>query len=268
VADVTIPDGTLVSPGEVITKTWRIRNDGDCTWTPEYSWEQIDASGNLLQGASPIPLPGEVEPGDTIDISVQLTLSASASLGSEYMARYQMRSPSGELFGTHPYVLVFAVNGTGVCPPSTASMDSFIHLSDRYCFLYPNTHTSYIGATGGGHVLGPSPGGVEPLIPSVSIDNQGNVAGQTVQQWSTQMINLWKAPSTTPATATTTVGGETAIYTDDLPGIMGNRIVFVVHNNIGFSICVFPVDASVPSETSDALDLWDTIRNSFVFFGP
>jgi hypothetical protein len=269
VADITIPDGTLVSPGETVTKTWRIENDGDCTWTPEYMWEQIDASGNHFLAAPPsIPLPGEVPPGGTLDISVQLTLAGGAILGNEYTARFQMRSPTGDLFGTHPYARVFAVNGTGVCPSSTASLDSFIHLGDRYCFLYPNTHTSYIGATGSGQVSAPSPGGVEPLIPSVGISNQGSVAGQNVQQWSTQMINLWKAPSTTPATGITTMGGETAIYTDDLPGIMGNRIVFVVHNNIGFSITVFPVDGSAPSETTDALDLWETIRSSFVFFGP
>ena len=30
--DVTIPDNTLISPGQPFRKTWRLRNDGTCAW--------------------------------------------------------------------------------------------------------------------------------------------------------------------------------------------------------------------------------------------
>ncbi|HSR20131.1 MAG TPA: NBR1-Ig-like domain-containing protein, partial [Anaerolineales bacterium] len=33
VSDVTIPDGTILKPGEKFTKTWRIYNSGSCSWT-------------------------------------------------------------------------------------------------------------------------------------------------------------------------------------------------------------------------------------------
>src|SRR5690349_12154805 len=33
VKDVTIPDGTIFSPGAQFTKTWRLQNIGTCTWT-------------------------------------------------------------------------------------------------------------------------------------------------------------------------------------------------------------------------------------------
>ena len=93
VDDITIPDGTLVEPGETITKTWRIRNDGTCTWTSTFVWEQINYDDTVLKASSrTMPLPTEIAPGDTYDISIQLTLPANAKLGSLQVARFQMRN--------------------------------------------------------------------------------------------------------------------------------------------------------------------------------
>jgi hypothetical protein len=33
VTDVTIPDDTVLDPGESFTKTWRLKNSGTCSWT-------------------------------------------------------------------------------------------------------------------------------------------------------------------------------------------------------------------------------------------
>src|SRR6185295_11416560 len=32
VADITIPDGSVLKPGEDFTKIWRIQNTGNCRW--------------------------------------------------------------------------------------------------------------------------------------------------------------------------------------------------------------------------------------------
>src|SRR5215216_5539815 len=34
--DVTIPDGTIMKPGEDFVKTWAVRNTGSCTWDEGY----------------------------------------------------------------------------------------------------------------------------------------------------------------------------------------------------------------------------------------
>src|SRR5512138_1314450 len=34
--DVTIPDGTQMTPGQQFVKTWKIKNDGICTWGAGY----------------------------------------------------------------------------------------------------------------------------------------------------------------------------------------------------------------------------------------
>src|SRR5687768_151168 len=33
IKDVSIPDGTVFAPGASFTKTWRMRNEGTCTWS-------------------------------------------------------------------------------------------------------------------------------------------------------------------------------------------------------------------------------------------
>lgn len=34
--DITIPDGTLVNPGDILDKRWLIKNSGSCNWDEEY----------------------------------------------------------------------------------------------------------------------------------------------------------------------------------------------------------------------------------------
>ena len=47
VGDVTVPDGTEFDPGEDFTKTWRIMNNGSCTWTTSY--DAIFYSGEKMR---------------------------------------------------------------------------------------------------------------------------------------------------------------------------------------------------------------------------
>ncbi len=95
IADVTIPDGTILSPGESFTKTWRLRNTGSCTWTSGY--ELLFKEGDAMGGpASKQLTTGTVAPGQTVDISVDLT--APNTEGS-YKGFWWIRSSSGVIFG-------------------------------------------------------------------------------------------------------------------------------------------------------------------------
>ncbi|HCR70440.1 MAG TPA: hypothetical protein DIW23_03270 [Anaerolineae bacterium] len=95
VKDVTIPDGTNLLPGETFTKTWRLKNRGTCTWTPDYML--VFSSGSQMGGTTAIRLPAYVAPGQTVDVSV--TLTAPSTAGS-YSGYWMLRNPSGTLFGT------------------------------------------------------------------------------------------------------------------------------------------------------------------------
>ena len=70
VMDVTIPDGTDMEPGEAFTKTWRLENNGSCTWTTDY--DLIFSDGDDM-GPNTVALTGTVAPGETIDVSINLT---------------------------------------------------------------------------------------------------------------------------------------------------------------------------------------------------
>lgn len=94
VKDVTIPDGTVFAPGDTFTKTWRLKNRGTCTWTPDYLL--VFASGEKMGGTTAVRLPGYVSPGQTMDVSVTLTAPDTAG---PYVGYWMLRNPSGALFG-------------------------------------------------------------------------------------------------------------------------------------------------------------------------
>lgn len=93
VDDVTVPDQTLFPPGESFTKTWRIRNTGDCTWTTDY--DLVFVSGEQMGGISPQPMAGSVNPGDTVDISIDLTAPVT---DGDYVGNWQIRNNKNALF--------------------------------------------------------------------------------------------------------------------------------------------------------------------------
>jgi len=93
IADLTIPDGTILEPGEAFTKTWRIKNSGTCSWTTAYA--AVFSSGNAMGGAASQALGGTVNPGQTIDISINFTAPTAAG---DYVAYYKLRDAGGVLF--------------------------------------------------------------------------------------------------------------------------------------------------------------------------
>ena len=94
VADVTIADGTFVNPGSTFTKTWRIRNNGTTTWTTNY--KLVFVSGTQMAKQSYVNLPYNVMPGQTVDISVQMTAPVEAG---SYKSSWMLMNESGSQFG-------------------------------------------------------------------------------------------------------------------------------------------------------------------------
>lgn len=94
VADVTVPDGTNFAPGATFVKTWRLKNNGSCTWTTAYAL--VFESGNAMDGPVEVALPGSVAPGQQVDLSV--TLKAPGTAGT-YQGYWKLRNASGARFG-------------------------------------------------------------------------------------------------------------------------------------------------------------------------
>ena len=94
VSDVTVPDGTIFTPGSSFLKTWRLKNVGTCTWTSDFQLAFI--SGTSMDAPNNITLGKDVLPNGTIDLSVSLKAPAAPA---EYTGNFQLRTPSGVIFG-------------------------------------------------------------------------------------------------------------------------------------------------------------------------
>ena len=82
--DVTVPDGTVLSPGEHFRKVWRLRNTGTCTWNRSY---KVVSTGMFHMGGAQFAyLTDTVAPGETVDITMNLISPVIyGNFESEYM---------------------------------------------------------------------------------------------------------------------------------------------------------------------------------------
>jgi len=117
ISDVTIPDGTVITPGTTFTKTWSMQNAGTCTWSTSYSI--VFYSGNAMSGVT-TALSESVSPGGSISISVELT--APSTTGS-YTGYWRLQNASGTSFGEAVYVQI-VVSGSTATPTSTPTATS------------------------------------------------------------------------------------------------------------------------------------------------
>ena len=94
VSDVSIPDNTVLRLSEPFTKTWRIKNSGNCTWSTGY--KLVFAGGNQM-GSPDVPaLPINVAPSQTVDVSVDLVAPNAAA---HYQGNWLLQSADGKSFG-------------------------------------------------------------------------------------------------------------------------------------------------------------------------
>jgi hypothetical protein len=100
VADVTIPDGTVMTPGAAFVKTWKVKNSGTCDW--DAGFELIFVGGAQMSGPASVLLPA-VTAGSQTDISVNLT--APTTHGT-HKGTWRIRAEDGTVFGTNLTVLI------------------------------------------------------------------------------------------------------------------------------------------------------------------
>ncbi len=90
----TVPDGTIVAPGQSFWKSWTILNTGSCAWNSAYKF--VYWSGDLMGGALVYDLPGGARPGETLEIPIELLAPMKEG---NYRGYWKIQAPSGALFG-------------------------------------------------------------------------------------------------------------------------------------------------------------------------
>jgi hypothetical protein len=97
IADVNVPDGTIMVPGATFTKTWRLKNVGSCAWSTSY--QLVFFSGDQMGAAASAPFPKNVAVGQTVDVSINMTAPSTAG---SYRGFWMFKNANGALFGIGP----------------------------------------------------------------------------------------------------------------------------------------------------------------------
>lgn len=96
--DVTIPDGSILKPGEDFVKTWKIRNTGNCTWDEGFTLVFIGGDRKIDPYDFKFTHKSDfVAPGEAIDISINLTAPLAEG---KYQGTWRMQNDQGYYFGT------------------------------------------------------------------------------------------------------------------------------------------------------------------------
>lgn len=90
--DVNIPDNTEMQLGQEFVKTWRVKNNGSCTWGAGY--KLVFSYGDKMSG-QPQPINGVVGPGQEVEVSVQFKAPTKAG---QYLSAWQMANANGKPF--------------------------------------------------------------------------------------------------------------------------------------------------------------------------
>jgi len=104
ITDITIPDGTVFKPGTSFTKTWRMKNTGNCSWTEDHILKFNHIDGSRMAASKSISISESrfpIDPGETIDVSVRFVAPNSSGA---YKSWWQFSNNVTGLFGQHPYV--------------------------------------------------------------------------------------------------------------------------------------------------------------------
>jgi len=107
IADLNLDDKNMTAPpilvpGQDFTKGWRVQNDGTCAWPADF--ELAFTNGNRIEaamGGSSVKLGRSVQPGEQIDINVNLRAPQSYGV---FQGFWRIHDQRGQSFGETVWV--------------------------------------------------------------------------------------------------------------------------------------------------------------------
>lgn len=110
IRDVTYEDVNRIDPGRTVTKSWRVKNIGTCTWTSAYGLAWTNSAG-LVDTERIIPLDLTITPNETQNIEANLVVpEQSGRYRWTWFLVDENREPfSVAISGREPLVFEFVV---------------------------------------------------------------------------------------------------------------------------------------------------------------
>lgn len=101
--DLTFPDGSIVSPSQQFTKSWKIKNNGESKWPSHVRLQFV--GGDQMNAENYIDVP-QIDAGDSIELSVPMTAPVASG---RYTGYWRLISTDGHRFGQRLWVDVNVV---------------------------------------------------------------------------------------------------------------------------------------------------------------
>jgi hypothetical protein len=120
--DLSVPDGTIMQPGERFTKGWRLANSGTCDWAANYAF--VYAKGDGRMGGEDAVIGKVVSVGASYDVYIAMV---APSAPGTYTSYWQMADEKGVPFGVRVSVKIQVPAPTPppvVKPPVIVQFDS------------------------------------------------------------------------------------------------------------------------------------------------
>lgn len=97
VKNININDNASLKNEQIFAKIWQVRNIGTCIWTTSY--KLVFVAGEIMGGPPEIALPGDVAPGQTVDLRVD---QIAPAVPGSHVGSWMLQAPGGVLFGQGP----------------------------------------------------------------------------------------------------------------------------------------------------------------------
>ncbi len=95
-SNVNIPNNTSMKGGSSFTKTWKLVNGGNFAWAADF---KVVFVGGDSMNASPVELGRSVNPGSSINVSVDLIAPVASG---DHQANFMLVTNKGDKFGIGP----------------------------------------------------------------------------------------------------------------------------------------------------------------------
>jgi hypothetical protein len=203
ITDVTIPDGTIMTPGQAFVKKWRIKNIGSCVWS---GYLLVFDNGDLMGGPASKPI-SALSPGQEVDLEVNLTAPTTAG---NYRGYWRIT--------TNGNVLIPIVNGN-------QGTSFYVDIKVQGPATATNTSTPAFAVTSVTYSLGTwnSPGFVN--CPKITANITTNTAGTVNYHWTrsdgtnTNGTLVFASATTQPISVEWSLGSVWAPAPDEWMGI-------------------------------------------------
>jgi Ig-like domain from next to BRCA1 gene len=103
---ISVPDGTIVHPGDLVDKRWLVQNSGSCNWDERYQLRAITSTG------LDAPTTQALYPARSgAKATIRIQLMAPPELGS-FQSAWQAYDSQGKPFGDRLNLLIVVNSGT------------------------------------------------------------------------------------------------------------------------------------------------------------